>query len=291
MTSVRTSVLAVNCPTPNGRESDEYAPYVQLFCSRNVMNRREAGPPPSTWLATVAAKRIESAGPSARLPTNTLDCTDPGRCTSTISVAVRGGGAANAGAASAVPVHPAKPFVASDFSVGRVMSPATTSSAPCGRRRADRKASRSAREMARTVLGVSLRPYGWSPYSPSARKREARASGFARRNCSPDKVWVRARASSASLRVGRATTSPSSAKASGAAFDNTLPVTLRKSSPANAVSVPPAPSIAAAISSASLAPAPLVRSVATSSAVPDFPFGSYRLPAPSARRKAITGLR
>jgi hypothetical protein len=61
--------------------------------------------------------------------------------------------------------------------------------------------------------------------------------------------------------------------ASAVLFDSTEPETVRKSSPAPAPSEPPAPSMAAEISSAERAPAPFVRSCAAMPASPSLPAG------------------
>ena len=55
VTEVRTSAVARNRPMSYGRVNDEYDPYVQLFCSRRIMNSRASVPPPSTLLATRVA--------------------------------------------------------------------------------------------------------------------------------------------------------------------------------------------------------------------------------------------
>jgi hypothetical protein len=74
------------------------------------------------------------------------------------SACVRAGTGGSAARVAGAPVHPAKALVASARACASDRSPATTSSAPCGRRRAVWNATTSARVMAFTVASVALRP-------------------------------------------------------------------------------------------------------------------------------------
>ncbi len=136
VTSVRTSADAWNAPTPLGRWSDEYAPYVQLFCSRRIMNSRASAPPPNTRLAIDDAYQSGSVGVKVVLPTTMLDCTEPGRCTISNSVLSRVGTAGAAGTAAGAPVQPASAFSACRRALARDMFPATTIKALRGLTRA-----------------------------------------------------------------------------------------------------------------------------------------------------------
>src|SRR5262247_592051 len=119
---------------------------------------RLSAPPPSTLFATRAAYQRGSFGLKVRLPARMFDCTEPARCTRTISVAVRTGGVGAAVTGAGAPVQPLNALDASRVAVARSMSPASTSSAPEGRRRLRWNPTTSARVIAFVDAGDADAP-------------------------------------------------------------------------------------------------------------------------------------
>jgi len=173
-----------------------------------------------------------------------LLCTEPGRCTRRISVFVRVVGCGRVATAGAVPLQLPKYFWASSFVRASVISPATTSSAPVGASRDFWNMRRSSFVSARTVPGVGCSPYGCAPKSWAAKNFDANALGCDCSSCSAERVCVRASSTSFPSKVGFATASPTSSKASGASSASTFARTVMKSVPELAPIDPPTPSMA-----------------------------------------------
>jgi len=96
-------------------------------------------------------------------------------------------------------------------------------------------------------VSLGLRPYGWSPYRVREKNLLASAPGSAFSSWSDDNTRVLANSTSSSGKVALSNTSLISPSPKSRWSVRTVTDTVKKSSPALALRLPPTPSISAAI--------------------------------------------